>query len=841
MTDGPPAAALAPTTSAADAAKLPAGSLFTPCDADELDFATTAELEPLDEAIGQQRAAEAVHYAMGMRHAGYNLFAFGPTGTGKYDFVRSYAERIAAGWEAPPEWCYVHNFAEPHKPRAIRLPPGKARPFHDDTRQLIDELRHAIPAAFEAEEYRNRKNVIQEQFKERQEERFNALQARARERDVALIRTPVGLALAPIKDGEVLGPKEFEQLSAEERHRRASDSEALQKELEAFLGEIPGWEKEQREQIKTLNRETTMFAVGHLIDELKKRWAEFAAVLAHLDAVRDDVIDNADDFLPQEQSGPQLMLASADRGQGGGGPFRRYTVNVLVEQTLRGEGAGPAEGAPVIYEDHPTQPNLVGRIEHMAQFGTLVTDFTLIKAGALHRANGGCLIVDARKLLMHAYAYETFKRALRSGCIRIESPAESLGWTSTTTLEPEAIPLDLKVVLLGDPTIYYLLTFYDPEFSELFRVGADFGGRMDRGGGNTGRYARLIGGIVKNAGVRPFDRSAVARIVEQSARIAGDAEKLSTHMDTLDDLVRETDYWAGDAGAEVATAAHVDAAIAAKIFRSDSLRERIQEEIRRETIVIETEGARVGQVNGLAVIQLNHFAFGRPSRISCRVRLGKGEVIDIEREVALGGPLHTKGVLILASYLGTRYASEQPLSLSASLVFEQSYGGVDGDSASSAELYALISALAEIPIRQSLAVTGSVDQQGRVQAIGGVNEKIEGFFDVCAARGLRGDQGVLIPAANVKHLMLRKDVVEACAEGRFAVYGVANIDEGIEILTGIPAGRPDDAGAYPIGTVNRAVALRLARFASVARRLARDERRRPGAARGEKDEKERRE
>jgi predicted ATP-dependent protease len=394
-------------------------------------------------------------------------------------------------------------------------------------------------------------------------------------------------------------------------------------------------------------------------------------------------------------------------------------------------------------------------------------------------------------------------------------------------------------VLLGDAMIYYLLTFYDPEFSELFRVAADFGGRMDRGDGNTGRYARLIGGIVRNAGVRPFDRSAVARIVEQSARIAGDAGKLTTHMDTLDDLVRETDYWAGDAGAEVATAAHVDTAIAAKIFRSDSLRERIQEEIRRETIVIETRGARVGQVNGLAVIQLNHFAFGRPSRISCRVRLGKGEVVDIEREVALGGPLHTKGVLILSSYLGTRYASEQPLSLSASLVFEQSYGGVDGDSASSAELYALLSALSGIPIRQSLAVTGSVDQGGRVQAIGGVNEKIEGFFDVCVARGLTGDEGVLIPAANVKHLMLRKDVVEACANGRFAVYGVSTIDQGIEILTGVPAGTADETGGYPIGTVNRAVALRLSRFASVARRLAAEERRRPSASREKQDEKER--
>ncbi len=822
MPETPPVATGDKPATAPPGRALPASALITPCDPAVLDFETTDEIEPLDGPVGQQRAAEAVRFAMGMRHAGYNLFAFGPSGTGKHDFVRGYAERIAADWAAPPDWCYVHNFADPHRPRAIELPPGKARPFHDDAQRLLEELRHAIPAAFESNEYRTRKSVIQEQFKERQETAFNALQTRAGERKIALIRTPVGLALAPLKDGEVLGPKEFEELTAEEKRSRATDSEAMQKELEAFLREVPGWEKEQREEIKSLNRETTMYAVGHLIDELKKSWAEFPAILGHLDAVREDVIENADDFLPQqEQSGPQMLLAAAGRGQAAsGGPFRRYAVNVFVDQGQRGAGEGPAGGAPVIYEDHPTQPNLVGRIEHLAQFGTLVTDFTLVKAGALHRANGGCLIIDARKLLMQPYAYEAFKRALRSRCIRIESPAESLGWTTTTTLEPEPIRLDVKVVLLGEPLLYYLLTFHDPEFLELFRVAADFGGRMDRGGANTALYARLIGGVVKAADVRAFSRSAVARIVEHASRLAGDAEKLTTHMDTLDDLVRETDYWAGEDGAATAAAAHVDAAIDAKTFRSDSLRERIQEEISRKTIVIETAGARVGQINGLAVIQLNHFAFGRPSRISCRVRLGKGEVVDIEREVDLGGPLHSKGVLILSSYLGTRFAVDQPLSLSASLVFEQSYGGIDGDSASSAELYCLLSALAEIPIRQSLAVTGSVDQTGRVQAIGGVNEKIEGFFDVCAARGLTGEQGVLIPAANVKHLMVRRDVVEACAAGRFAVHAVETIDQGIEILTGVPAGGEDATGAFPIGSLNRAVAKRLARFASAAKRHA---------------------
>jgi lon-related putative ATP-dependent protease len=463
---------------------------------------------------------------------------------------------------------------------------------------------------------------------------------------------------------------------------------------------------------------------------------------------------------------------------------------------------------------------LVGRIEHLAQFGTLVTDFMLIKAGAFHRANGGCLILDAAKLLMQPFAWETLKRALRSGRVRIESPAESLGWSTTTTLEPEAIPLGVKVVLLGEPWLYYLLTAFDPEFRELFRVAADFETRMDRSGDGVTAYARLIAAVVERDRLRPLDRDAVARVVEHGSRLAGDAEKLSTQVASLEDLVREADFWAAEANAAVIGETHVQNAINAKIYRSDRLRQRIQEEIRHGTLLIETEGARVGQINGLAVIQLDDFAFGKPSRISCRVRLGKGEVVDIEREVALGGPLHSKGVLILSSFLSTRFAGEQPLSLSANLVFEQSYAGVEGDSASSAELYALLSALSEIPIRQSLAVTGSVDQTGRVQAIGGVNEKIEGFFDVCCARGLSGEQGVVIPAANVRHLMLRRDVVDACRDKCFHVFAVDTIDQGIEILTGVAAGVADASGTFPIGSVNRAVAGRLASLARKAQKFA---------------------
>jgi lon-related putative ATP-dependent protease len=806
------------------AAPLAPDMLYTVCDRQRLPFATTAELAPSDEVIGQGRAAQAVHFAIGIRHSGYNLFALGPIGAGKSRFVRRAVEAATASWPVPQDWCYVNNFSEPHRPRALGLPAGRGRPFHDDLDRLVEELRLAIPAAFESEEYRNRRNVIQEHFRERQEEAFGELQSRARDRDVALIRTPLGLALAPIREGEVLSPKEFEDLEPEDKKRRQAASEELQKELEALLRKIPLWEKEQRDQLRELNRETTQYAVGHIIDEIRKRWTEYPAVLEHLEAVRADVIEHADEFLPQEQTAPQIIVGPGLRSQGAGlSPFRRYQVNVLVDQQRGGSDGGAAEQpcmAPVIYEDHPTQPNLVGRVEHLAQFGTLVTDFMLIKSGAFHRANGGCLILDAVKLLMQPFAWETLKRALRSGRVRIESPAESLGWSTTTTLEPEPMPLDVKVVLLGEPWLYYLLTALDPEFRELFRVAADFDTRMDRSNDGVIAYARLIAALVERNRLRPLDRDAVARVVEHGSRLVGDATKLSTQVGSLEDLVREADFWAGEANASVIGEPHVQKAIDAKIYRSDRLRERIQEEIRRGTLVIETDGARIGQVNGLAVIQLDDFAFGKPSRISCRVRLGKGEVVDIEREVALGGPLHSKGVLILSSFLSTRFAGEQPLSLAASLVFEQSYSGIEGDSASSAELYALLSALAGIPIRQSLAVTGSVDQLGRVQAIGGVNEKIEGFFDVCRARGLTGEQGVVIPAANVPHLMLRQDVVDACRAGRFRVFAVETIDQGIEILTGVPAGAADDSGAFPIGSVNRAVAGRLASLARKAQQYA---------------------
>jgi lon-related putative ATP-dependent protease len=784
---------------------LEATALYQRCDPMQFTFETTADLEDLTEVIGQRRAVEAVRFGIGIRRDGFNLFALGPEETGKYGVVRHHLERQAATQPPPSDWCYVNNFVESHKPYALRLPPGGGPALRRDMERLIEELRTAIPETFESENYRARRQEIEEEFRERQEKAFAEIQRQAQERGLALMRTPMGLAFAPMRGGQVISPEDFQKLPPEEQERAQANVAMLQEELQKSLVQMPQWERERRAKVKELDQETGIYAVGHLIDELRRKYHDLSEVIEYLTRVQQDVIENLDEFrgvtaappAPPAEGGPPRVLSPT-------GPsfFRRYQVNVMVDH-------GNTTGAPVIYEDHPTVQNLMGRIEHMAQMGALVTDFNLIKAGALHRANGGYLILEARKVLLQPFAWEELKRALSSQEIHIEALGQMLSLVSTVSLEPEPIPLDVKVVLLGERLLYYALSQVDPDFGELFKVAADFEDQMDRSSENHLLYARMIATTVRQEGLRPFDRQAMARVIEQSARLAGDAERLSTHVRSITDLLREADYWAGEAQHRVVNATDVQRAIDAQIYRSDRLREHIQEEIQRGTILIDTQGAKVGQVNGLSVIALGQFAFGRPSRITARVRLGRGEVVDIEREVALGGPIHSKGVLILSAYLGARYAMDRPLSLSASLVFEQSYSGVEGDSASSAELYALLSALAELPIKQGLAVTGSVNQYGQVQAIGGVNEKIEGFFDICRAQGLTGDQGVLIPASNVKHLMLRHDIVAAVAGGQFHVYAVETIDQGIELLTGVPAGERDDRGEFPADSVNQRVDARL--------------------------------
>ncbi|HVO17458.1 MAG TPA: ATP-binding protein [Alphaproteobacteria bacterium] len=792
---------------------LPPADLYRRCDPGQFRFATTEELAESDKIIGQERAMTAVRFGVSMRRKGYNLFALGPSETLRHTIVREYLERVAADAPVPADWCYVHNFADPQRPRALKLPPGRAARLSKSMNALIEELRVALRATFEGDEYRTRRQIIEGNFRQQQETSLEAIQETARAKNIALMRTPAGLVFAPMREGEVLSPEEFNRLPKEEQERIKADVEALQKELQESLQRMPVWEKELRQKIRELNREFTKYAVGHLIGGLRDANRDLPLVTAYLDAVERDIVDNALDFLrsPTPQDGeptPNPLVADTDQPPS----FRRYKVNVIVDQSR-------AKGAPVVYEDIPSLSNLIGRIEHLAQFGALITDFNLIKAGALHRANGGYLLIDARKLLMEPLAYEELKRAMRAEEIRIDGLAQRLSIISTVSLEPEPIPLDVKIVLVGDRMLYHLLSAYDPDFEALFKVPAEFNDRMDLTPEAVSDYAQLIAKLAQREKLRPLDPGGVARVIEHATRLADDSEKLSVHIRNIIDLLREADYWAEQGTAATIAATHVQQALDARIYRLDWVREQVQEQIRRGTVLIDTAGAVAGQVNGLSVLQVGSFAFGRPSRITARVRIGKGEVIDIERQVELGGPLHSKGVLILSGFLGARFAADRPLTLSATLVFEQSYGGVDGDSASSAELYALLSALANLPIKQNFAVTGSVNQMGQVQAIGGVNEKIEGFFDICAAKGLTGEQGVLIPASNVKHLMLRADVVEAAAAGRFHIFPIARIEEGIEVLTGTPAGAVGADGKFPSNSVFGRVEARLAQFAEAARRF----------------------
>jgi lon-related putative ATP-dependent protease len=783
--------------------------LYKACDPQEFDFATTDELAAVGVFIGQDRALDAIRFGIGIARDGYNLFALGPDGLGKTAAVREIVGHEAAHRPVPDDWCYVHNFAEPSRPKALRLPAGRGRAFATDLDRLIEDLGAAIPAAFEGDEFRTRAEKIEEEAKQRETDALDRLREEARRQHITLIETPTGYAFAPTNaKHEVYSPEQFQELPEREQNAFLEGLERLKSQMQKLLRQFPAWRREAKRKLRDLSHEIAEAAVGHFIDELREHYADVADIVHHLEAVRREVIEHADEFMPKPDGGLPALLSRGSRTE----PLQRYRVNLLVDHA--GQSA-----APVVFENLPTHANLIGRVEYQALMGALVTDFTMIKAGALHRANGGYLILDARKLLMQPFAWDTLKRTLQAGEIRIESLERTLSLISTATLEPEPIPLDLKIILIGDRFLYYLLSLYDPEFRELFKVSADFEESLDRGNGGHGTYARLIGSLARNAGLRPLDRDAVIRVVEHSARLVEDAEKLSTHLRSLDDLLKEADHWAAQAGHAVIGRADVETAIDRQIHRADRLRERVYEQIRRGTVFIDTEGAAVGQINGLSVLALGDFAFGQPSRITATTRLGSGKIVDIERETELGGALHSKGVMILAAFLAARYARGEPLSLAASLVFEQSYGPVDGDSASLAELCAILSSLSERPIRQAFAVTGSVNQHGRVQPIGGVNEKIEGFFDVCRAKGLTGEQGVIIPAANVKHLMLRRDVVEAARTGRFRVHAVETVDQALELLLGIPAGERDESGAFPEDSVNGRVARKLREWTEVLKQM----------------------
>ncbi len=796
--------------SSASAKPLAVAELRRTVDPTTLGFTTTAELEPISGLIGQDRALKAIQFGVNMRSNDFNVFVLGPPASGKSTAVKQYLTRKARAEAAPVDWVYVNNFEDPNRPRAIRLPAGRAKPLAKAMISAIDELRSTLPATFEGEDYQARRRSIEEEFRSGQEEAFEALNKRAMEQNITIVRTPTGFVMAPTHEGKIVKPEVFNTLPEAMRKEVESRIEVLQKELEHILERMPKSDKVRRQRVSELNTEVATIVVQEALDDVAAAFADEAEVRAYLEAAGKDLVRNVGLFLVQTGEESEIVKQPADTARDP--RFRRFLVNVMV-----GNGEAPDVGAPLHEELNPTYGNVVGRVEHIAQMGALVTDFLLIKPGALHRANGGYLLIDARKLLLSPFAWEALKRALKAREIRIEQPSEVSGLMSTQSLDPEPIPLEIKIVLFGDRELYYLLAMHDPDFAGLFKVQADFDDSIARSADNDRAYAQLIASIVREHGLKPANASAIALLIEEGARLADDREKLSIQIGHIADIVREADYWAADAGSTEITRESVVRAVDEHTQRSDRLRDRAQETITREIVLVDTTGSKVGQINGLSVLQLGSFAFGRPSRISARARMGSGRVTDIEREVNLGGPLHSKGVMILWGYLAGFYAQEVPLALAATLVFEQSYGGVDGDSASSAELYALISALSEVPINQSFAVTGSVNQAGEVQAIGGANEKIEGFFDVCQARGLTGGQGVLIPKSNVQHLMLREDVVEAARKGTFAIYAVEHINEGIEILTGVKAGERGSDGRFPVGTVNRMVEDKLKLFAERTR------------------------
>lgn len=778
------------------------------CDPADLPFETTEELDGLKDALGQDRGLKALRFGVKMGQPGYNLYVLGPAGLGKHELVQHVLDKLISEESPPSDWCYVNNFDDPRRPRALQLPADWGEELRRDVVRLQEDLADAIPAAFESDEYRARVQEIRSDYEEAEEARFKALHDRAAERGIALLRTPAGFAFAPMKGGEVISPEEFANLPSEERRRIETAVEELQKELAAMIQRVPQQRREMRERIRDLNEEVATSVISPRVADLKQTYQECPAVLDYLQAMQKDMVENVDAFRRSEEGPPTPGETRPEVTS-----LHRYQVNVLVSH---GENAK----APVVYEDFPLYQNLLGRIEHQAQMGALVTDFTLIRPGALHKANGGYLILEVRKLLTQPFSWEGLKQALFSRDIRITPLGEMFSLISTVSLEPEPIPLQIKIVLLGDRLLYHLLYQLDPEFRQLFKVAADMEEDVERSPENHQLYARLIAMLARKHQLRPFSRDAVASVIEQAARIAEDGERMIVHMDELSELLQEADFLAGEGGRTTVEAVQVEAAIDARRHRHDRIHERLLENIRRQILLIDTDGEQIAQVNGLSVMDLGNVRFGQPSRITATARLGSGDVVDLEREVELGGAIHSKGVMILASYLGSRYVPEKPLSLKASLVFEQSYGMVEGDSASVAELCTLLSALARLPLKQSLAITGSVNQHGRVQAIGGVNEKVEGFFDACRLRGLTSQQGVIIPASNVQHLMLRLDVVEAISKGQFAVYAISHVDEAIELLTGLEAGERDQTGQFPQGSINQRVDARLAELAELRQAMA---------------------
>ncbi len=787
---------------------LPPEKVRVVCNLEWLPFNTTAEVPPIEGIIGQERAAKAIEFGLQIEQDGYNIYVSGIPGSGRTTSVEVAVREIAKKRPTPDDWCYVYNFKEPDSPEYLRFPPGKAEVFRKDMETLVEELKIDLPRAFESKAYEEQKNSIIRKFQKRKEEIVSEIEERAKNASFALKHTPSGFVFVPLVEGKPLTDEDMEKLTEEARKEIKTKEEVLVSELAEAFREIRQADRATREELQKIEHETTLFTVSPRINELKEKYAEFPDVIEYLEEVQKDIVENPSNF--EEKKDVEIL-------PGLKAPIRenqlfKYQVNVLIDNSK-------TQGAPVVKETQPTCYNLTGRIEYRPTLGAMFTDFTMIKPGAIHKANGGYLILNILDVLRNYYAWDALKRTIKNKDIRIEDINEQFRIINTPTLKPKPIPANVKIILIGSPLIYYLLYTYDEDFEKLFKVRADFSSTMDRNIDGVRQYAEFISRRVKEDGLKEFDREAVAKVIEYGSRIVSDQKKLSTRFMEISDLLKEANYWTKVDSSETVKQQHVQKAIEEKIYRSNLIEKRIEELMKDGIIMVDTDGEAVGQVNGLSVITLGDYQFGKPSRITATVSMGKGGLIHIDREVKMAGTIHNKGFLILKGLFAEKFGKNFPLSFSATLCFEQVYEEIEGDSASSTEYYGLISGISGIPLKQGIAVTGSINQKGEVQAIGGVNEKIEGFYSICKIKGLTGNQGVIIPEKNITHLMLKEEVVEAISQGKFHVWAVKDVDEGIEILTGIPAGKIQKDGTYPEGTVNYIVSQKLMEFFRKAKEI----------------------
>jgi lon-related putative ATP-dependent protease len=799
--------------------EVPHEKLSWRCDLSYLPFTCTAEMTPLEDFIGQERAIRAIEFGLGVNKPGFNIFVTGLTGTGKTSIIKAFLKKITTAKAAletdpasPEDWCYVYNFTDADRPQALRIRRGWGKVLKADMEQLVQNLLREAKRMFESDEYVRQRQAMIEELQKEQQQMMEALMREAGQNGFTLRMTPSGIGLLPMKEGKPMQEAEYLALSDAEKKRLEERRDELEKKVDATLREGKKLEREIAEKLETAEMRAADYLVRIPLAELKEKYREYPKVVAYLDAVRDHILKNRQRFKGGEAPPVMTPMGPMQMGEPVGDPFLPYRVNVFVDNS-------DTQGAPIIVETNPTYHNLIGVVEKKPIAGGYFTDFTLIKSGSISRANGGYLVLYDRDVLSNAGVWEALQRVIKNREVRIEEPGTFFGFVPPQGLRPEPIPTDTKVIMIGDPYLYRTLASADPDFRETFKVKADFNFEIDRTQENITALACFISDYCNREGLRHFDTEAVARVIEQCARKVEDQHKLSTRFSDMVDLLIEANYWAEKEKAELVSGRHVERAVVEKTFRLNLIEKHLQELIAEGTVLVDVAGAVVGQVNGLAVYQMGDFTFGKPSRITAKTFMGRGGIINIERESKLSGNTHDKGVLILGGYLGGKYAQESPLSLSSTVCFEQSYDGVDGDSASSTELYAILSSLSEIPIKQGIAVTGSVNQNGEVQAIGGVNQKIEGHFDVCRLKGLTGDQGVMIPHANLRNLMLRPDVVEAVKAGKFRVYAVGTIDEGIEVLTGIPAGARNGDGKYTPGSVNDRVEQKLRQFSEQQKKI----------------------